>query len=370
MRRLLSTKNLDICWLSLSKRNQRSSVRVLHRIVSVLVAFILCGAAMSTKSYGDSPTKYRVALAMYAFQKLRAMPIINNRSIAVGDVVSIETESVLRSAEVCYPSLSEKEIFSGQDKIEVSHDTALQAAGIAGMRQYSVFRADLQQALSGRSVLLIDNLKGYAPDPDQYELEHHNVSSAIPCQLVHTIRDGNSATNILVSSVYRADISGRVYFRNSEFREVSVSTSPWRWLLGLAQVELRSEDNLTVIHLTGRNWGSVAVQALRLNLEELARLYTLFGENPQTIAEYERHVHRYLVAEELGISEEIRLFFSNIFEELGLSDSIGDIKRRLVEGGTVVTAEQIEEVPQEWWDAVGVVAAGAEIIGSDVEPPQ
>lgn len=375
--RLLSTHNLDAYRLCSSKRNQHSFLHMRHRILGVsgilgaLVAVTLCSTAMNTKSYADSSTKYRVALAMYAFQNLRAMPIMNNRSIAVGDVVGIETESVLRSAKVCYPSLSEMEIFSGQDKIKVSHDAALQVAGIAGTRQYSIFAVDLQQHLSGRSVLLIDNLKGYAPDPDQYELERHKVSSSEPCQRVHTVYDGSSARNILVSTVYRAVVSGQFHFSNSEIRDVNFSINPWRFLLDQPNVEIRSEDDLTMIHVTGRSWGSIAVQALRLDLEKLAQLYALFGENPETVAEYERQVHRYLTAENPGILEEIRLGFLDFLERFGFPiESIEDLRNQLVEQGTVVTAEEIEEVPQEWWDAVGVVGAGVEIIGSDVEPPE
>ena len=369
--RPLSADNYFVRRFRSPKRSKHTSVSVLHFIVGVIVAVILCVAAMNVKSYAESPTKYRVALAMYAFQTLRAMPIINNRSIAVGDVVSIETESVLRSAAVCYPGLREREIFSGHDTIEVSHDTALHVAGIAGINQYADFKADLQQVLSGRSVLLINNLKGYAPDPDQYELDRDKVSLQARCQLVHTVYDGNSATNILVSSVYRADISGGFYFSNSEMRGVNVSTDPWRWLLGHAGVNIRSEDGLSVVHVTGRSWGSIAAKARRINLDELAQFYVLFEENPETVASYKRLVHQYLTSEDPSVWEEIGWSFSNFFEKLGLSfTSIEDVKRRLTEKGTVPTAEQIEEVRQESWDAVGVVAAGAEIIRGNTESPQ
>ena len=365
------TNELQECRLRLSKRCQCFTLRSVHFVFSALVATIFSCVAMNATSHADSSTKFRVALAMYAFQNLRAMPIINNRSISVGDVIDIGTESVLQSSRVCYTNLNERETSSGHDTIAVSYDTVLQLTGIAEMQRFSDFEADLQNVLSGRSVLLIENLKRYAPDPDQYELSRPMVSPDVRCQLVRNVHNRNSPTSILASSVYRAKISGGFYFRNSEMREVSASTNSLDWLLGHADIGIYHEDAGLTIHLTDRNWGSVAVQAFRLDLNELAELYTLFGENPQSIAEYEMQVHRYLTADDPDTWEEIKLHFLEFFESIGLrAESIDDLKRRLIENGSLVTEEEVQEVPQEWWDAVGVVGAGVEIIGSDVENTQ
>ena len=363
------SRKLQDYWLRLTKRCQRSSLRVVvHCIVGVSVAAISSGAPMNATSYADSSTQIRAALAMYSFQNLRAMPLINNRSVSVGDVIDIGTESVLRSAEVCYPNLSERETSSGHDMIAVSYETALQLTGIAEMARFSDFEADLQQVLFGHSVLLMENLKGYAPDPDQYELDRSKVSPDVRCQLVQAVLNGNSTTSILASSVYHADISGGFYFENREMQDVNVSANSLRWLLGHASIGIHQEDVGSTIHLTDRNWGSVAVQALRLDLKELARLYTLFGENPESIAKYERQVYRYLTGDDPSLLEEVRLVFLDFWEWAGLRlESIEDLKRRLIEKGTVVTAEEIQEIPQEWWDAAGVVGAGVEIVGSDGE---
>ncbi len=365
------TGELQECQLRLSKRYQYFTIRAVHFVFNALVAAIFSCVAMNATSHADSSTKFRVALAMYAFQNLRAMPIINNRSISVGDVIDIGTESVLQSSGVCYPNLNERTTSSGQDTIAVSYDTVLQLTGTVGMPRFSDFEADLQQVLSGRSVLLVENLAGYAPDPDQYELSRSMVSPDVRCQLVREIHNGNSPTSILASAVYRADISGGFYFKSSEMQDFNVSTNLLRRLWGQANIGIYHEDARLTIHLTDRNRGSVAVQAFRLDLNELAELYTLFGENPQSISEYERQVHRYLTADDPGILEEIRLHFLDFFESIGLrAESIEDLKRRLIENGSPVMEEEIQEVPQEWWDAVGVVGAGAEIIGGDVENAQ
>ena len=229
------TKILEGCWFCLSGRCHRFSLRAVHCVVGTLIAAVLSGAVMSATSYADSSTQFRAALAMYAFQKLRAMPIMNNRSISVGDVIDIRTESVLRSAEVCYPNLDERETSSDHDMITVSYDTALQFTGIAEMARFSDFDADLQKVLSGRSVLLIEDLKRYAPDPDLYELDRSKVSPDVRCQLVQEVHNCNPATSILASSVYRADISGGFYFGSSEMQDINVSTNPLYWLLGTCQ---------------------------------------------------------------------------------------------------------------------------------------
>lgn len=307
--------------------------------------------------------QYRVAMARYAFQMLNAMPIFDNKLINVGDVVQIENEQVPRSASRCFENLRTDSGPPKFDYIGVSLDASLNVSGSAELKRAIKADASLRQALSNRSVLFIDNMRRVSPNPDQLELSASKISRKTECDYVRKVmQTGKLGTEVIASIVFRAEVSGGFRYKSEDSAEANAAADEIVRQFGDGDVAVRHEQSGSGIHLTGSQWGTIAIQPMYLNRRKMAQVFVLLRDSPGSIAEYERKINEYLSTDSPGMLREISWWFRGMFEKIGLRfDDIEALKRDLYRSidAEPVGPDDIKKVPQEHWDAIGVAAAGA-----------
>lgn len=324
--------------------------------IAALFLILVMEAALSQGS-----NQYRVALSKYAFQNLKAMPIFHNKRIAVGDLIDIANEQVSRSASRCYPDLNTALGQEQYDYFEIALGNAISVSGGAEVRQAVRADAALKSALMKNSVLFIDRMQRTSPIPDQLTLSRANINDSQECDYVREIERQTSNEHMIVSVLYRAEISGGFLFGADEEQKAEAATRKLTDNVGEAEIAVRRSGNQTEIHLTGSQLGTIAVQGRKLDREALAKLYVLLQESPQTIAELEEIVHTYITTDAPSIEKEIGWFFRGYMEKLGLGDEdIDGLKIQLFaeDPEKPTYAATLDDIPQEHWDAAGVIAAG------------
>lgn len=115
-----------------------------------------------------------------------------------------------------------------------------------------------------------------------------------------------------------------------------------------------------------RPQGSLAVQLSKINVSALMYIYALKEENPETWVRLERLVEEYLAGREAEGLEALGYNLRGIIEDLGSSTmTTADLRELLFfsEGVEPVDDYAFLDIPQEVWDAVGVYAAAATIVG-------
>ena len=344
-----------------AKNPKRSFPTILS--LALMLFFALSGAL-----HAETKKQYRVALAKYAFQELHAMPTHTNLGIAVGDIVDIANESVHYSAIRCYPFLETLATDPRYDYIETSQNVMFEASGGGEVSKVLQVEVGGQHALASRSSLFIDKLQRIDPKPDLFAIDQSKVAQIPDCDPVRLFPDGTGGIQLQAATVFRAEVSGGFLYETSDKLRAEAQASKLAKKLTNVKVKVRYESDSVGIHLTSRQWGTIAVQGTRLNLDELTKLYVLFKDKPATVADFESKIHEYIMADDPGLIKEITWWFRKQMEELKYSEyTIEYLKRQLFasKNAVSISRKDYEKIPQEYWQAASIVFVGAIIVEQD-----
>jgi len=292
------------------------------------------------------------------------MPILRNRSIEVGDVMTLNRyEEVISGADRCYPSLQTKrEQQNGEDSVRnytmwSSIDVIAEISGGAKVKKIVNADASLTGSLNDRAAINFSNVIGILPSPDIQALFPENVEKTDTCKPVLEVIASPRYNNLLVTRVYQGSVSVGFAFLVDGGANISASTGRLGKALADVNAEISVEGNLTTISLNEWTNGVIAVQSSRIDRDKLAEAWILMNENPETIAELESLIGQYLGEEDPGFRQELSWGIRSFMEKIGWFGKDIDEMRRNIFMGEKAEEYTTNDIPDEHWRAAAAVAS-------------
>jgi len=292
------------------------------------------------------------------------MPILTNRTVRVGDVVSVEIyEEVLAPAVDCYLSLSTKSeeadgVRSGRTHhIKVSVETVASISTGADVRRIVAAEAALKALFRDSSAVMFSGVVGTVPDPSIQELYPDKVERIDDCRSTLETLAQHRYDQLLVTRTYSGSIDVGFVFERGASAELSAATDVIGRFISDASATAQAERNFNRAVLGHWENGVIAVQSSRLNLNRLAQAWLVMNENIDTVIGLEELVQEYLQNDSFEIREGIRGAIRNQLEEWGLIEQDFIDYRREIFAGEEGSEYLPDDIPNEHWRAAAALAA-------------
>ncbi|WP_147438900.1 hypothetical protein [Roseovarius spongiae] len=340
---------------------------------SVFCSIVLGGIAIASPSFSQEAKDLHTAIAYYAFRELKAMPVLTNRTVVVGDVISVSPyEEVLAPAADCYLSLRTKPeqedgARSGRTHhVKISVDIVGAIAGSADVRRIVTAEAALEALFKNSSAVVFSGVTGSVPDPSIQELFPRKVENIEDCRPTLETLAQHRYDRLLVTRTYSGSIDAGFVFERGTSTEISAATDVIGRFFSDASVTVRGETNSNHVLLGKWENGVIAVQSSRLNLSRLAEAWLVMNENIDTVIGLEGLVQEYLQNESFEIREGIRGAIRNQLEEWGFYGQDFENYRRQIFAGEEGSEYSPEDIPEEHWRAAAALAAAILIASENV----
>lgn len=292
------------------------------------------------------------------------MPILRNRTIKVGDVISVSPyEEVLTAARDCYRSLrTEPEqgngVRSGRTRhVRVSLDIVGRVAGSAEVRSIVTAETSLEALFMDSAAVIFAGVIGTVPYPSIQELLPDRVENIEECRRTLETLAQHRYDQLLVTRTYSGSIDAGFAFEGGVNAEVSAAIDMINRLIPHASLTADAETNSTYVVIERWDNGVIAVQSSRLNINRLAEAWLVMNEDIDTVIGLEELVQEYLQNESFEIREGIGGALRNQLEEWGFYGQDFTNYRRQIFAGEEGSEYSLEDIPEEYWRAAAALAA-------------
>jgi len=319
---------------------------------------------ISSPAFSQQAKDVETAIAYYAFQQLKAMPIISNRTVRVGDLLIVNRqEDVLAAASRCYPTLrtkSEEENGAASGRthhISMSIETVASIAAEANVRRLITAEATLEALFKDSSAVVFSGVTGTVPDPDIQELFSDKVETTQECRPTTETLAQHRYDRVLVTRTYSGSIDVGFAFERGTSAEIAAATDVIGQYISDASVTAEAARNSKRAILGNWDRGVIAVQSSRLNPNRLAEAWLVMNQDIDTVIELEELVQEYLQSDDFEIREGIAGAIRNLFEEWGYFQQDFIEYRRSIFAGEEGQEYSPQDIPDEHWRAAAAFAA-------------
>ncbi|WP_209508275.1 hypothetical protein [Ruegeria sp. HKCCSP335] len=329
----------------------------------------LCFVASTYASAGiaDEPATMRAALTHYAFSELKSVPLLVNRNIEVGDVVSLTgNEEVIVAWERCFPDLEagplhvNGELVVKSKEIRTSLEAILAASGSADAKKLATVKGAAKGELEKSAAFLFENVTSITPVGGRRDLNPDEINPVerVNCSRAEDGYNGYLIGSILVTTVYQGSVSAGLVFEVSG--EASAGAKAGKKVtktIGNVQLSAEIKGMYEQVVLDEYTNGPIAIQSSTVDQYELAKIWVAINEDPETLAELERTLFEYLRSRDPSAGQRLNWWFRDLKEKLGFANqNIDDYLASVFASGK---GEQISEleIPDEHWRASAIYAS-------------